>query len=307
MGGQVTDTRVAFVVGASRGIGRSCAVHLARRGFDVVVAARTVREPGKDGERARRIPGSLESTAEDIRAVGQRAFIAPLDLLDRTSCADAVDKALGEFGRVDVLVNSGIYYSKTEMLPFEAMPIEEYDFAFAGNVIAPLFLIQRLLPTMKALGGGVVIHISSGAGQNETPAQPGQGGWGLDYSLTKAAYNRIAAGLGKELKQYNIAVVNLEPGFVATERMTIVLKEYGIDASGGLSMDVPGAVCAYIASHPTPMTFSGRTVDAPQFASWCQLLDATTFPHPYGPTNWGHPPAIPIAGLAAGVATGVPE
>jgi ribose/xylose/arabinose/galactoside ABC-type transport system permease subunit len=108
------------------------------------------------------------------------------------------------------------------------------------------------------------------------------------------------------LKAYNVAVVNLEPGFVATERMTMVMQEHGIDASAGLPVDVPGSVCAYIAGHPTPMTFSGRTVDAPQMASWMQLLDASTFPHPYGPSNWGYPPVVPIGGTATGVGSGVP-
>jgi hypothetical protein len=54
------------------------------------------------------------------------------------------------------------------------------------------------------------------------------------------------------------------------------------------------------------MTFSGRTVDAPQMASWLQLLDGSTFPHPYGPTNWGFPPRVPIGGTTTGVEAGIP-
>jgi NAD(P)-dependent dehydrogenase (short-subunit alcohol dehydrogenase family) len=298
------DKRVAFVTGASRGIGRGCALRLAAAGFDVAIAARTMH----DDERPRfgdlRVPGTLEATAAEIEALGAHALPVRLDLLDRASCRAAVATALGHFGRIDVLVNNAIYQSA--MRPFESTSIEEYDKAFAANVIAPLDLIQQLLPHWKERGGGMAIGITSGAGHNETAAAVGAGGWPLAYSLTKAAFNRMAAGLAKELKQYDVAVVNLEPGFIATEQMTLVLSQHGIDADNGLPVDVPGSVCAYIASHPTPMTFSGRTVDAPQMASWLQLLDGTTFPHPYGPTNWGFPPRVPIGGTATGVEAGIP-
>ena len=89
--------------------------------------------------------------------------------------------------------------------------------------------------------------------------------------------------------------------------MTLVLQHHGIDASGGLPVDVPGAVCAYLAGHPTPMAFSGRTIDAPQLATWLQLVDTSTMPDPYGPTNWGYPPRVPIAGATTGVESGIPS
>jgi hypothetical protein len=117
----------------------------------------------------------------------------------------------------------------------------------------------------------------------------------------------MAAGLGKELREHRIAVVNLEPGVVATEKMLALTSRQGIDASGGVPVEVAGAVCAYIATHPTPMIFSGRTVDAPQFCGWAKLLDATQLPFPYGPSAWGLPSAIAIAGAATGVASEVPS
>jgi NAD(P)-dependent dehydrogenase (short-subunit alcohol dehydrogenase family) len=159
---------------------------------------------------------------------------------------------------------------------------------------------------MRQLGGGLVVNISSGAGQNETRDLPGGGGWPLLYSVTKAAFNRSTTGLAKELRRDRIAVVNLEPGVVATERMVMITKEHGIDGTGGVDMDVPGSVCAYLAAHPTPMAFSGRTVDAPQFAVWAGLVDGKDLPFPYGPLGWGAPPPVPIAGGTSGVNVGVP-
>jgi NAD(P)-dependent dehydrogenase (short-subunit alcohol dehydrogenase family) len=295
--------RVALVTGASRGIGRGCALHLARAGFDLVIGARTVTEADRGKSR---VPGTLEHTASEIREIGQRALITRLDLLDRASLRAAVDAALAEYGRVDVLVNNAVYQPNYGMRSFEDTPIEEYDKSFEGNVLAGLYLIQLLLPTWKQLGAGLVVDVTSGAGQNESSKQPGAGGWPFAYSITKAAFNRVAAGLAKELKQYNIAVVNMEPGFVATERMSITMADQGIDPSNGLPVDVPGSVCAYIASHPTPMAFSGRTVDAPQLSVWANLVDSAVLPHPYGPTNWGYPPFNSIGGAATGVASTTP-
>lgn len=295
--------KVAFVTGASRGIGRGCAIHLARAGFDVVVAARTVDEAARGKSR---VPGTLEATAAEVRAQGRKALVTRLDVLDRTSMQEAAAAALAEFGRVDVLVNNAVYQANYGMRSFEETDIEEYDKTFDGNVLAGLFMIKQFLPSFKQQGAGVVINVTSGAGQNETSKQPGEGGWPFAYSITKAAHNRVAAGLGKELKRYNVAVINLEPGFVLTERARVSMEAMGIDYNNGLEVDVPGSVCAYVASHPTPMAFSGRTVDAPQFCVWANLIDGDRLPHPYGPSNWGYPPFNSIGGTATGVASTTP-
>jgi NAD(P)-dependent dehydrogenase (short-subunit alcohol dehydrogenase family) len=145
-----------------------------------------------DDERPRigdlRVPGTLEATAAEVEALGRHALPVRLDLLDRSGHRAAIDAALTHFGRVDVLVNNAIYSSA--MRSFEDTAIEEFDKAFAANVIAPLELIQMLLPHWKQAGQGMAIGITSGAGHNETAAAVGAGGWPLAYSLTKAAFNR---------------------------------------------------------------------------------------------------------------------
>jgi NAD(P)-dependent dehydrogenase (short-subunit alcohol dehydrogenase family) len=299
----MASERVALVVGASRGIGRGCARQLALAGFDVAVAARTVEE----GSAAGGLPGSLDAVVAEIESTESRALACRMDLLDRESCVAAIDRTLDEFGRIDVLVNSGIDYGDGMGL-FADTPIETYDRAFSVNVVAPLFLIQKVLPAMRKQGRGIVVNISSGAGQNETRDLPGAGGWPLLYSVTKAAINRATAGLAKELRGENIAVINLEPGVVATERMVMVTSQQGIEHGvNGVNVDVPGAVCAYIARHSNPMSFSGRTVDAPQFCVWAGLVDGTSLPFPYGPEAWGAPPEVAVAGQTTGVGGGVPR
>jgi NAD(P)-dependent dehydrogenase (short-subunit alcohol dehydrogenase family) len=133
------------------------------------------------------------------------------------------------------------------------------------NVIAPLHLIKLCLPVMKRLGGGIVINITSSAGERETPAPIGQGGWGLGYSLSKAAFNRMVPGLAKELRACNIAVIGLMPGFVGTERMAAELGEFGFDASKALPVENPGRVCAMLATAENPLYFSGKDIHGPAF------------------------------------------
>ena len=268
----MAERRVAFVTGASRGIGRACALELARRGFDVVVAARTVTgaERLEHSSTVKKslttpLPGSLEATAREVRALGADALVVKLDLAAREDWPAAVDAALARFGRIDVLVNNGRYVGPGHMDPFEETPVDLIEQMMLCNVIAPLHLVKLCLPAMKRQGGGIVINITSSAGERETPAPIGQGGWGLGYSLSKAALNRMVPGLAKELRPYNIAVIGLMPGFVGTERMAAELAEFGFDASKALPVENPGRVCAMLATAKDPMYFSGKDVYGPGF------------------------------------------
>ncbi len=268
----MAERRVAFVTGASRGIGRACALELARRGFDVVVAARTVTgaERLEHSSTVKKslttpLPGSLEATGREVRALGADALVVKLDLAAREDWPAAVDAALARFGRIDVLVNNGRYVGPGHMDPFEDTPVELIEQMMLCNVIAPLNLVKLSLPAMKRQGGGIVINITSSAGERETPAPIGQGGWGLGYSLSKAALNRMVPGLAKELRPYNIAVIGLMPGFVGTERMAAELAEFGFDASKALPVENPGRVCAMLATAKDPMYFSGKDIYGPGF------------------------------------------
>src|SRR5437899_8953979 len=266
------ERRVAFVTGASRGIGRGWARGLARRGLGVVVTARTVTgaERLEHSSTVKKsatnpLPGSLEATAREARALGAEALVVKLDLAARADWPAAVDEALARFGRIDVLVNNGRYVGPGHMDPFEETPVDLIEQMMLCNVIAPLHLIKLCLPAMKRQGGGIVINITSSAGERETPAPLGQGGWGLGYSLSKAALNPMVPGLAKELRPYNIAVIGLMPGFVGTERMAAELAEFGFDASRALPVENPGPVCSMLATAKDPMYFSGKDVYGPGF------------------------------------------
>jgi NAD(P)-dependent dehydrogenase (short-subunit alcohol dehydrogenase family) len=268
----VADKRVALITGASRGIGRGCALELARRGFNLVLAARSVTGQERfeysstiKRSASRPLPGSLTQTAKEAEALGATATAVKLDLSVRADWPAAVHAALDRFGRIDVLVNNGRYVGPGHMDRFDDTPLELIEQMFLCNVFAPLHLIKLCLPAMRRQGGGIVINITSSAGERETPAPIGAGGWGLGYSITKAAFNRMVPGLAKELRQDNIAVIGLMPGFVATERMAIDLGDHGFDASKGLPVENPGRVCAMLATAKDPMYFSGRDIHGPTF------------------------------------------
>jgi NAD(P)-dependent dehydrogenase (short-subunit alcohol dehydrogenase family) len=264
--------RVALVTGASRGIGRGCALELARRGFDLVLAARTVagderleHSPTVRRSNTTPLPGSLAATADEVRALGRRAVTVRLDLECRADWPRAVDAATDAFGRIDVLVNNARYVGPGHMDAFEDTPLELIERMFLCNVFAPLALIRLCLPHWKRQGGGLVINVTSAAGQTETPRAIGEGGWGLGYSITKAAFGRMVPGLAKELRPYGVAVIGLMPGFVATERTGVELREFGFDTSSALSVENPGRVCAMLATARDPMYFSGRDLRGPEF------------------------------------------
>ena len=266
--------KVAFITGASRGIGRGCALELARRGFDLMLTARTVTgtERYEHSSTVKKslttpLPGSLEQTAREARAHGVRAEVCKLDLSVREDWPAAVRAAGDRFGRIDVLVNNGRYIGPGHMDPFQDTPVELIEQMLLCNVVAPLHLIKLCLPLMQRQGGGVIINVTSSAGDRETPQMIGEGGWGLGYSLSKAAFNRMVPGLAKELRRHNIAVIGLMPGFVATERMAIELAEFGFDASKGLPVENPGRVCAMLATAKDPLHFSGRDIFGPGFHS----------------------------------------
>lgn len=253
--------RVAFVTGASRGIGAAAAVALAERGFDVVVAARTLRE----GESAdgRPLPGSVATTADAVRACGRDALPMRLDLLEPASIAAAVAHTLAEWGRIDVLLNNGIYTGPGSMDLFLDLDPERVREMFEANVFAQIDLTQRVLPGMLERRSGVVIDMVSGAGLQDPPAPANRGGWGYAYAATKAAFHRMAGVLAVEHRDSGVRFHNVEPGFVMTEAMRLN------DADGEIEKrfrpappSVPAAAIAWLASEPDAASRNGETTIA---------------------------------------------
>jgi NAD(P)-dependent dehydrogenase (short-subunit alcohol dehydrogenase family) len=270
--------RVALVTGASRGIGRCCALALAERGFDVAITARTVHEGEgravagsvRDTETIA-VPGSLDTTAAEIAERGQRALPVPFDIIDRESVYGLVDRVIGEWGRIDALVNNAIYQTPGTMDHILDLPLDVAAVLVEGNYLNQLALVQRVLPQMLAqdpdeLGTrGVVVNMTSATASINPPAPAGRGGWGVAYAASKAAFSRIAGVLHAEHRDDGVRAYNLDPGHVVTESQRARGGGAEFEEAGfrGLPAEVPGAVVAWLAdAGPEAVALSGETLGA---------------------------------------------
>jgi NAD(P)-dependent dehydrogenase (short-subunit alcohol dehydrogenase family) len=271
--------RVAFVTGASRGIGKAIAVHLARAGYDVAVLARTVnegdaREHSSTVERSDTspLPGSLTTTAALIRAEGRKALVVPGDLNDRASLGAAAATVLERWGRVDVLVNNGRYIGPGHMDRFLVTPLDLLDKHLDANVMAPLVLTHTVLPGMLERGSGLVANVTSGVAWMEPKAAAGEGGWGLGYAISKGALHRVAGVLHVELFDRGVSCVNVEPGYVATERIAQDMARFGYDAAAGAPPDAVGTAVAWLATGDRARDWSGKLFPAQDVCAEHNLL-----------------------------------
>jgi NAD(P)-dependent dehydrogenase (short-subunit alcohol dehydrogenase family) len=262
-----SDRPVALVTGASRGIGRCAAIALARAGCDVVVTARTVHEGEGRADAASGpvvLPGSLETTADEIVHAGGRAHAVAMDLLDRRSVEEMADAALEIWGRIDILVNNAIYQGSGPMDLIGALSIDDAETTVRADYLHQLLLIQRVLPPMVARGRGCVVNMSSGTAYLDPPAPTGHGGWGVAYAASKAALTRIVPILQVEHGPDGVRAFNLDPGFVVNERMRATAGAGQFTDAGfrGVPPEVPGAVIAWLATDPGAERYAGTLVHA---------------------------------------------
>lgn len=273
------ERKVAFVTGASRGIGKQAAIALAARGFDVVLAARSMEEGerherGADNSDTSPVSGSLLGTAAQIEALGRRALPIRLDLLDTASIEQALATTFEQWGQIDLLLNNGIYQGPGTMKPVLELTGEMVHKIYQGNVFAPLLLVQRCLPAMLARNSGCIINMVSNSATTDPPAPTGAGGWGFAYSSTKAALMRMVGVLHAEHRDSGVHFFNVDPGFVPTENM----REKGLmgdftETSGNAPATVPAAVIAWLASAPEAAAHNAQTICAQPFCVEHRLLD----------------------------------
>ena len=280
----MTDTsrKVAFITGASRGIGRASAIALARRGFDVVITARTVSEgqqfeygPTKASAKSMSLPGSLESTAEAVREEGRDALAIRLDLLDTPSIDAALEQTWKEWGHIDCLLNNGIYQGPGTMELLADLEVAQMRTIFEGNVFAQLHITQRVLEHMLDRGtGGTIINMTSGSALLDPPAPAGKGGWGYAYAASKAAMHKLAGILHVEHGSDGIRAFNLNPGFIMTEAQKALQKGSEFEGTfAGAGPEVPAAVIAWLAaSEEADAMRGGRHVDAQRLCEELKLV-----------------------------------
>jgi 3-oxoacyl-[acyl-carrier protein] reductase len=185
--------RTALITGASRGIGRACAISLSSAGYRVVLAARSL--------------SNLEEAARSIRDNGSEAFVVEMDLVSRESIANGISKAAKEFGRIDILVNNaGITKDGLAV----RMKQTDWEIVLQTNLSGAFYAIQQVVPGMMRERWGRIVNISSVVGEMGNPGQ-------ANYVASKAGLIGLTKSLAQEIGSRNITVNAVAPGFVETD------------------------------------------------------------------------------------------
>lgn len=192
--------RTAFVTGASRGIGKACALALAAGGARVVVAARTLDR--------------CEEVAAEIRSQGHEAMAVAIDLSSKESIVQAIGQTAKEFGPIHILVNNaGITKDGLAL----RMKTEDWQTVIDTNLSGSFYASQAVMQGMMKERWGRIINISSVVGRTGNAGQ-------ANYVAAKAGLIGLTKSLARELSSRNITVNAVAPGFIATD-MTAVLSE----------------------------------------------------------------------------------
>jgi 3-oxoacyl-[acyl-carrier protein] reductase len=259
------DQKVALVTGATRGIGRVIAEALGAAGFAVVVTGRTMAAgQGRHDGMGVSVPGSVAETVERITQAGGTALGLRLDLLDRGSIDAALAATTARFGRLDVLVNNGIYQGPAVRQKIAEIDLDEAERSMQGNFLNQFYLSREALKLMLPQGGGRMLFMST-----LSSVMPTVGSSGLFYNAPKAALNKIPDYLNFEHAADGIAAFLIEPQFTMTDTLRAVLGEEADKIGMGLEPYDPqdtARTVVWLASHPDAPGYAGpNIINAPEF------------------------------------------
>jgi citronellol/citronellal dehydrogenase len=196
--------KVAFVTGASRGVGKCLALALAREGCDVVIAAKTV-------EADARLPGTIHDAAAEVEKLGRRALAVRMDVRDDAQVDRAVGEALDKLGRVDFLVNNA---GALHWRPMTETPMKRFDLVMGVNARGAFACTERVLPAMIKQGFGHILMMSP-------PIDVKGAGGKIAYAISKFGMTLIAHGLAEEVRDKNVACNALWPATMIESYATI--------------------------------------------------------------------------------------
>ncbi len=206
----------AVVTGASRGLGLVLARFLAGEGYDLLLLAEHAH--------------GLRVAADELAAFRTRVDYVAGDLAS-ASVRSAVRARVMDRRRLDLLVNNAATLGVTPLPPLEGYPLDRLETIFRVNVLAPLALVQELLPALES-AHGLVINISSDA------ALGGYPGWGA-YGASKAALDLLSLTLAHELAGRRIAVLSVDPGDMRTPGVERALPESDLNGRAPPEVTLP--------------------------------------------------------------------
>lgn len=186
--------KLAVVTGAGRGIGKGCAIELARQGADLTINDR---------------PGSpdLEATAEEIRALGRKCHAIEADVFSRNGCEAVIAGAIEKAGRLDILISNPAASKRGDFLDYDP---ELFDHIINGTLISGFHLSQLFARHAVQRGGGGKIVFISSVHAHKPYARS------CAYNAAKAGLNHMAKTIAVELMAHRINVNVIEPGWINT-------------------------------------------------------------------------------------------
>ena len=228
--------RVAVVTGSSRGVGRACALALAREGARVVVTAKSTRE-------RERLPGTIHTVAREIEGAGGEAMPVVCDVRDREQIRAMVAQTVDRFGRLDILVaNAGALWWQ----PLMETPPKRFDLVMKVNLEATFFACQEAIPHMRKNRWGHIITMSPPVDLARLPGH-------IAYFVSKFGMTMVALGLAAELRRDGIAANALWPVTLIDSQAT---RNWGLgEPSQWRKADIlADAVVAVVRHDPSALT-----------------------------------------------------
>jgi NAD(P)-dependent dehydrogenase (short-subunit alcohol dehydrogenase family) len=202
------EGKATVITGADSGIGKAVAIAFAREGADVLISYLDEDEDAQD-------------TARLVEEAGRKAVLMAGDLQDPAHCRAVIDRAVAEFGRIDVLVSNAAFQMTRESL--EEIPDEEWDRTINTNLSAMFHLCKRAVPHMQP--GGSIIGTSSVNSDNPKPTL-------LPYDVTKAGIANFMAGLAQMLGPKGIRANSVAPGPIWTPLIPSTMPPEQVEAFG---------------------------------------------------------------------------
>ena len=204
--------RKAIITGGDSGIGKAVAIAFAREGADVLISYLNEEEDAQD-------------TAQWVEKAGSKAVLVPGDISDEAHCQALVQKAVDEFGQIDILVNNAAFQMARESL--QDIPSEEFDKTFKTNIYAMFYLCKAAEPHMKP--GSTIVNTTSVNAYKPSPML-------LAYAATKGAIQNFTANLGQILADKGIRANCVAPGPVWTPLIPATMPADKVKSFG---KDVP--------------------------------------------------------------------
>jgi NAD(P)-dependent dehydrogenase (short-subunit alcohol dehydrogenase family) len=202
--------RVAVITGGDSGIGRAVAIAFAREGADILISYLNEQEDADARE-----------TARYIEEAGRRCVLVSGDIAEATNCRAVTDRAVREFGRIDILVNNAAFQRTYDSL--DEIPDDEWDYTFRTNITAMFRLSKAAVPHMRP--GASIINTTSIQSDKPSPML-------LAYASTKGAVSNFTAGLAQMLGSKGIRVNAVAPGPIWTPLIPSTMSPEKVQSFG---------------------------------------------------------------------------